>query len=89
MHTNFDTIKKIIQLSKLSVSDKKELVELFSKASDADLESALALFMEDAYWISVINENFKAKKTALKNKDANIWQEIMNGEESQLKTLGA
>ena len=85
----FRKLKELVEKSSLSAEDKTSLTELFSRGNESELENLLMLFMENPYWISVINDNYKSKKEAIESNNANLWQEIMKGEESQIGALGA
>lgn len=87
METNFQKIKELIQKSDLPLSEQEELILLFAKANDQDLEQTLNSFREDASWIHKINDNYKAKRTAMVMGDPAFWQKIIQEEESQLKEL--
>ncbi|MFH1838089.1 MAG: hypothetical protein ABH808_01160 [Candidatus Kuenenbacteria bacterium] len=87
MNTNLQKIKELIQKSDLSLFEQEELILLFTKASDQDLEPTLELFAENPSWIRKISDNYKAKQSALATKNSALWQKIIQEEESQLKEL--
>ena len=87
MDTNFQKIKELIQKSDIPLSEQEDLIMLFVKADDKDLESTLKLFTENSPWIHKINENYKAKQAALATGNQALWQKIVQGEEAQLKEL--
>lgn len=77
----------LVNKSNLSKEDKKALIDIFSKATDEDIENALSLCMRDSYWLLIINDNFKAKKEALSSGDADLWKKILKGEQTQFQTV--
>ena len=87
MDTNFQKIKELIQESTLLPTEREDLLLLFTKANDQDLEPTLKLFIEDSSWIRKINENYKAKRVALATGNQALWQKIIQEEEAQLKEL--
>ena len=87
MNTNFQKIKELIQKSPVPLAEQEDLLLLFAKANDQDLEPTLKLFTEDSSWIHKINENYKAKQAALATGNQALWQKIVQEEESQLKEL--
>ncbi len=87
MGANFQKIKELIQKSDTPLAEQEELIMLFAKANDEDLESTLKLFAEDSSWIHKISENYKAKQVALATGNQALWQKIIQEEESQLKGL--
>jgi len=87
MDTNFQKIKELIQKSAIPLAEQENLLLLFTKANDQDLELTLKLFTEDSSWIHKINENYKAKQAALVTGNQALWQKIIQEEETQLKEL--
>jgi hypothetical protein len=87
MDTNFQKIKELIQKSSVPLAEQEDLLLLFTKANDQDLEPTLKLFTEDSSWINKINENYKAKQAALATGNQDLWQKIVQEEETQLKEL--
>lgn len=87
MDTNFQKIKELIQKSFVPLAEQEDLLLLFTKANDQDLEPTLKLFSEDSSWIHKINENYKAKQAALATGNQALWQKIVQEEETQLKEL--
>lgn len=69
----------------MEILEQEELILLFAKASDQDLESTLKLFTENSSWIRKINDNYKAKQNALVTGNSALWQKIVQEEEAQLK----
>jgi|TARA_Y100000031_G_scaffold98799_1_gene108237 hypothetical protein len=84
---SLEKLKQILEGSKLSSRDQKALVDLFSSAKDEELEPVIKLFSENPEWIEKISHNHKIKQEALKKSDANLWQKIIQEEESQLREL--
>lgn len=87
MNTNFQKIKELIQKSAIPLAEQDDLLFLFIKAVDQDLEPTLKLFTEDSSWIHKINENHKTKQAALATGNHALWQKIVREEEAQLKEL--
>lgn len=84
---NLEKLKQIFADSKLSDQEQEELINLFSSAKDGELESVIDLFSENPEWIEKISHNYKTKQQALKKGDTNLWQKIIQQEESQLKKI--
>jgi hypothetical protein len=87
MNTNFEKIKLSIRESPLSLPDQISLLDLFVIVNDDDLKDVADLFFEDPSWVEKINENYKAKKSALSTKDPEAWKKILETEEEQLKNI--
>ena len=87
METNFEKIKKIILDSNIPLNEQEYLITLFVKAEDALLQPLVDLLSVNPSWIEKINDNFKAKQAALITGDSELWQKIIQEEESQLKEL--
>ena len=87
MTTNFQKIKELILKSELPLADQTELIEMFAKAKDSDLENVLNLFSEDSSWIKRISENYQAKHSALISDNQTAWKNILQTEEKQLEDL--
>ena len=84
---NFQKIKDLIDKSSISLSEKQKLTSLFIQANDQELRLVLNLFTQDSSWISKINDNYKAKSTAVANDDLELWKKIIENEESQLQEI--
>lgn len=84
---NFQKIKELIQKSTIPLVEQEDLLVLFAKANDQDLEPMLKLFAEDSSWAQKISENYKAKKAAFTTGQQALWQKIVQEEEAQLKEL--
>ena len=87
MDSNFQKIKEIIQKSDVPLSEQEELILLFAKANDKDLEPTIKLLTEDSSWIHKISENYIAKQAAFATGNTALWQKIVQEEENQLKEL--
>lgn len=87
IQTNFEIIRDLITKSDVVFSEQIDLIQLFTKAEDKDLEPIAAMFIEDLRWVSKINENYKAKCEALSNNDMNKWKEIMQKEEADILAM--
>ncbi len=87
METNFQKLKLILTESDLSQEDQNNLLVFFSLATDEELETTIKLFMEDPTLIEKINRNYKEKHEAIKAKDNEKWQKIIEKEEKDLKEI--
>lgn len=84
MKSNFQKIRELLQNSILSKEDQDDLVALFSLSEDSELEPIVKLFSEDKNWIKKISDNYRAKKTAISEKNSDLWQKIIEDEEKEL-----
>lgn len=87
MNNNLEKIKELISKSDVSVPDQIDLITLFSKAKDEDLQSVLNLFSSDIAWIKKINDNFKAKQIVNITGNSELWKEILEEEEKELEKV--
>jgi hypothetical protein len=87
--TNLQKIKELLSDSNLSPQDNADLVALFAKANDEELDSAIKLFTENPDWIYKINENYKSKQSAFAADSPALWQDILQKEQIQLDELGS
>jgi hypothetical protein len=87
MNTNFEKIKELISKSSLSLSEQIDLVTIFVKTKDEDLEVLADLFSHDPTWISKINDNYQAKNAALATKNPSLWKKIIEEEQSELEKI--
>ncbi len=87
MQTNIEKLKVLIDNSTLDSSDQEDLIELFTKANDSELDSVVDLFSSDSAWIEKVNANYKAKKAIMKVGDFEIWKKIIEEEEKQLEDV--
>ncbi|MEK7116629.1 MAG: hypothetical protein AAB837_00500 [Patescibacteria group bacterium] len=84
MKTNFEKVKDLIAQSNLSLPDQIDLIDLFLKANDSELESVADLFLSDSSWIEKINVNYKAKQAIFRAGDSKTWKQILETEEKEL-----
>ena len=84
---NFQKVKDLISASSLPFSDQIDLIDLFSKGNDSELELIVELFTENQIWIEKISHNYKWKLKALKTKDAEVWKKIVEEEKKELEEI--
>ncbi len=89
METNFQKLKLILTESNLLQEEQNNLLVFLSLATDEELETTVKLFMEDPTLIEKINRNYKEKQEAVKTKDSEKWQKIIEEEEKNLKEIEA
>lgn len=87
METNLEKITAVLQQSELTQEDKQILLEVCTQVDDAELEGLLELFLEDNSWISIINDNFKAKRAAFESGDPLVMGEVLKKEENLLNQI--
>lgn len=87
METNLEKITAVLQQSELTLEDKQILLEVFAQVDDVELEGLLELFLEDNSWISIINDNFKAKRDAFESGDPLVMGEVLKKEENLLNQI--
>jgi len=80
-------IKNIITNSSLNEEDKKELLERILVLDNESLTIFWQILIGNPQNIELINERFKAKKTAFQNKDSNKWSEILKQEQEELRKI--
>ena len=85
--SNLAKLQKIISDSKLKEKDKRALTVLFAKAKDEDLKIVLRLFEKNPEQIEIVNNIYKAKIEALKNKSQKAWRNILRQEYKSLKAI--
>lgn len=86
-NTNLQKIKELLLNSDLTLQERDNLLTLFSETKDANLEPVVKLFSKDPNWIKKINENYKKKQAAITIQSLELWQKVVQEEESQLKEL--
>lgn len=89
MNNNLEKIKELILKSDISDSEKIDLITLFSKAKDEELEPVSDLFSNDLSWVKKISENYKAKQVANITENSDLWKKIINEEEKELKEISS
>ncbi|QQR65372.1 hypothetical protein IPH92_02210 [Candidatus Kaiserbacteria bacterium] len=87
METNLEKLTTVLQHSELAPEDKQILLEVFAQVDDVELEGLLELFLEDNSWISIINDNFKAKRAAFESGDPLVMEEVLKQEENLLNQI--
>jgi hypothetical protein len=73
---SLDKIKKIIVDSNISEADKKFLSAVFSRASQEEIENALAFLNSSSANLSILNAIFKLKRKALEEKNSELFDRI-------------
>lgn len=84
---NFQKIKDSISASSVPFMEQIDLIDLFSKVEDGELQSVAELFTEEPIWIEKININLKKKLEYLKTKDETLWQTIIDEEKKELEEI--
>lgn len=87
MDTNLYKIKQLLANTNLSQEDQRAVYVMFSAKDDAELEPIVELFVEQPESVMFINDNFKAKKTAVSAKDKGLWNKAIDDEVAILKQL--
>lgn len=87
MNTNFEKIKELILKSSIPAYEQDNLILLFAKAEDADLETVLELLSENPLLVSDMNDNYKAKHGASMTGDSELWKKIIEEEVKQLEGI--
>ena len=87
METNLEKLTAVLQQSELTLEDKQILLEVFAQVDDTELEGLLELFSEDNSWISIINDNFKAKRAAFESGDPLVMEDVLKKEEELLTEI--
>lgn len=80
MITNIEKLKEIIDGSDLPLSDKENILMVFTSAPDEELAPVVELFGEDSSLIKKISDNLKQKQQALQNGDKAAWTRIVDEE---------
>lgn len=86
MKKNFLKTKEIIKKSDLPLAEQEELLLLFSRIDDRDLEPMVDLFSDDISWVRRIADNYAAKQGALISDNPAAWQNIINIEKTQIES---
>lgn len=87
IQSNFEIIRDLISKSDVPFPEQIDLIQLFTKAEDKDLEPVASLFIEDLSWITKVNGNYKAKHAAILGSDMSKWKEIIQQEEAELLAM--
>lgn len=85
--SNFEIIKDCISKSSVPFGDQIDLLDLFSKAEDAELSPVAELFTQDGMWVARIHKNYKDKKVAIETKDMELWRRIIEDEKKELAEI--
>ncbi len=88
METNLEKLTTVIQQSELAPEDKEILLEVCMQVDDTELEGILELFLENNSWISIMSDNFKAKRAAFESGDSAVMEEVLKKEEDLLNQVG-
>lgn len=89
MALNIEKFKTLLADSDLPEEEQQELVDVFSRASDADLEPIVQLLSEDPKWIQIVADNYRDKKNAIRANDPAAWEQIIKNEEQVLVRFAA
>jgi len=87
MNTNFQKIKELILKSNITLSEQVDLIELFAKAKDDELESVAEFFSQDISWVAKVSNNYKAKHAAMVTGDSGLWKKIIEEEKKELQKI--
>jgi hypothetical protein len=87
MNENLQKIKDLVAQSNIPEDEKVELIAIFSREHDSDLEDTARLFAEDPSWIQQVSDNYKSKRVAMIMGEETLWQKILDEEESLLAQL--
>lgn len=87
MTTNYAKIASFVKKSSLSGQDRNDLLAFFGRAGDAALQPIAEILEGNPAWISVLFENYRAKETALKNRDQKAWAQIVKTEQEALEEM--
>lgn len=85
--TNLQKFKELLKKSDLSQSEQDELLILFARAADEELEPMLKLLSEQPKWLKKISDNYKIKQAAITAKNPASWQKVIQDEERELQEL--
>ncbi len=88
MDTNLEKITALLQQSALAPEDREILLMVCAEVDDIELEGMLELFSEDNSWISIVSDNFKAKRAAFESGDSAVMEEVLKKEEDLLNQVG-
>ncbi len=88
METNLEKIAALLQQSALAPEDRDILLQVCREVDDTELEGMLELFLENNSWISIISDNFKAKRAAFESGDFAEMEEVLKQEEDLLNQIG-
>lgn len=85
LEDKFQTILDEISLSK---EDKQILNKMVTYMSGLDDKDEIIKFLiEDKQLILKLVENFKEKKSAIKNQDKEAWKKILRKEKEEIKNI--
>jgi hypothetical protein len=85
--SNYERIKEKVEASSLEQQDKQIILDQFAEVSDETLEEIADLFEEKPVWVTIYNDNRKAKLKAAATGDASAAQEILEQEKKYLNDL--
>ena len=87
MNSNFQIIKDAINTSDIPEDEKVELIAMFARANNEELDETAKLFSQDSSWIQQVNDNYKAKRVAMILGEESLWEKIIKEEESFLSKI--
>lgn len=88
MTSNIEKLKEIIDGSDLPLSDKENMLMVFTSAPDEELGQVVELFGEDPAMIKKMSDNLKQKQQALQDGDKAAWTRIVDEEAKWIAGLG-
>lgn len=87
MSSNHKKLQKLISASNLKKPDQKNFLSLFFQIEDKELQSVIDLFEKDPKYVYIINNVYKVKASALKNRNKKAWRDILQHEHESLGAL--
>jgi hypothetical protein len=84
---NSDKIDQYILNSTLAEWEKQELLDVFARADDHQLRTALDEFEKDPKLITALSQNYQAKRAAFVARDGKLWNRIVEKEDLQLQAI--
>ncbi len=84
---HLDQLNSLVLRSNLPVFQKEELMGLFARATEGDVENMLELCTENPSLIDHISYNYNAKRDALLSRNPDLWDKILVTEVSQLEKI--
>lgn len=87
MDKRFEKFKKIVLGSDLTDEGKLDMVTLFSRATDEEMDDILKVLSDRPGLLSQLYGNFTAKKKAMIDGDEKVWEEVLHEEEKLLNGM--
>lgn len=85
--THYERIKKCVSAAPVDANDIKIMIDTFAEVDDASLEGIANLFEKDPKWVTLFNDNRKAKQTAMGAGDPALLQDIFEQEKKYIHDL--